>query len=135
MWPCVEQCRKWTNWQAEVVISGGHWGFRKSKNPYGSRLCRRGGMVDTTDLKSVVSNGVPVRVRSAALFNALNENPASPRLFEEAGTQIVRCYLGRVRKLDALANDPYCQSPVNPIWRWAVVLITARPSKKGDQNV
>ena len=32
-----------------------------------TRLCRRGGMVDTPDLKSVVSNGVPVRVRPAAL--------------------------------------------------------------------
>ena len=31
-------------------------------------------MVDTTDLKSVVSNGVPVRVRPAALFDGRGFN-------------------------------------------------------------
>jgi hypothetical protein len=32
------------------------------------KQCRRGGMVDTADLKSVAFKGVPVRVRSAVCF-------------------------------------------------------------------
>ena len=32
------------------------------------KQCRRGGMVDTADLKSVALKGVPVRVRPAVFF-------------------------------------------------------------------
>jgi hypothetical protein len=51
--------------------------------------CRRGGMVDTADLKSVALKGVPVRVRPAVFL--LNKRVKGESLTEKSLTEKRGC--------------------------------------------